>query len=1080
MLPSLERFRGERSDLKRFNVKGRLTLVLTLYLVLATIYSVITPIGRGADEWAHYWYAQFIAQHGRLPLNPTERKTAGYKSDWPPLYHLSAAAVTAWVDTAGPPTFKYRADPSHIRRQIIPAPTFEAILHTEDELFPWQQEILVWHLGRFLSIAFSLGTLLVTYKLALEVFSSGRGAGEQVSRLPSPQTLAVICVAFLAFIPRFLFTGMLFNYDSLTLLLASLFLWLAVRVAKGYYPRWSFWVLGGLAGLVLLTKYLAALLPLEIVLLAFSRGAEVQSLWEASPGDKGERINSPLRPRSSAPLLKLGQALLAFILVTSGWFGYLLVNFNEIETYGPVLGTVAPLLRGDGSDRTVEQIFAALSGGQAPPPAHIDQQHYSAWQLISEFFITFWSNPATRPSPLNWFVGLMTLIALVAIIGLIIWWRTIPAASLSRRLVSLLLLHCLLALPFMLVRLFGARDALEAVQGRHVLFLAGPAIAILLVWGLSYITYHASRITSYVSHFTFQAWLGLLLIGALSQLFSLWLGYPPLLPVRTTANTAEAAPSASLTLPGGAIVVGATVTPADQSGWGASLVSTPSPTALQVTILWRGGSEPTPEDYQMELALLDAQGETRASWLAYQTQAHYPTRVWEPGDTIQDEGWLPLLGLAAGEYQVRWRVMGEAGEIIPWQSLPTYTLDEPTQFSAGDGWILWQQGQIIRHTLTLSERETAQFTFPADKDTAARQLVGPDGLAHSPVSAGEYWANFLIGPDWPAGAYRWQAGDEVVLRVAANDRNFQRPAITHPLEVNFAGQVKLLGYDLPTRRVQPGEGLPVTLYWQGLRWMGEDFVIFERLLDNQGMAWGGYDRRAKENYSTLLWAPGEIVIDGFAVPVDAAAPPGVYNLSLGWYRRVGEQADSLAILKPETGEPSDSTAVTIGPIKVGGPPPGVTVATVTPQTEVNVTLGEQIKLLGFDLAGQPVSQPTTGEASADPLLLQSSKPLHLTLYWQALTAPAIDYTVFAHLRNAAGETVAQKDSPPTGGAYPTSLWDANEIIKDEITISLENVTPGRYDLVVGMYDFQTGLRLAVPGNPNSEIVLTKTIRVDSP
>ncbi|MEW5959917.1 MAG: hypothetical protein AB1801_19520, partial [Chloroflexota bacterium] len=131
----------------------QLILILLIYLFLVIAYSVIVPIGRGADEWAHYWYAQFIAQHRRLPLNPVERDAAGYKSDWPPLYHLAAAAVTAWVDISGPPTFKYRQD--NIRRQLAPAQGAEAILHTEDELFPWQQEILVWHLGRFLSIVFS-------------------------------------------------------------------------------------------------------------------------------------------------------------------------------------------------------------------------------------------------------------------------------------------------------------------------------------------------------------------------------------------------------------------------------------------------------------------------------------------------------------------------------------------------------------------------------------------------------------------------------------------------------------------------------------------------------------------------------------------------------------------------------------------------------------------------------------------------------------------------------------------------------------------------------------------------------------
>src|SRR5690606_32745055 len=105
---------------------------------------------------------------------------------------------------------------------------------------------------------------------------------------------------------------------------------------------------------------------------------------------------------------------LPFLLIIAPWFTYLIRTFNEIETYGPVLGTLAPLLRGDGSDRTVEALFAWLSGGQAPAPAHIEQQSYTAWQIIAELPLTFWGSPVTRPYPLAWFVIATSLLTGVA------------------------------------------------------------------------------------------------------------------------------------------------------------------------------------------------------------------------------------------------------------------------------------------------------------------------------------------------------------------------------------------------------------------------------------------------------------------------------------------------------------------------------------------------------------------------------------------------------------------------------------------------------------------------------------------
>ncbi len=1105
----------------------KLSLIILLYLVLAVSYSLVTPIGRGADEWAHYWYAQFIAQHRRLPLTPEERDLAGYKSDWPPLYHLAAAAFTGWIDTEGPPTFKYRAD--NIRRQLVPAQGPEAILHTEDELFPWRQEILVWHLGRFLSIGFSALALLVTYFVALEVFGGGaeeqrsRGAEGQsadssllhVSRfthhapyitpyaprstlhasrltLHAARTLALAATAVLAFNPRYLFTGMLFNYDSLTLLLASLFLWLAIRVAKGYHGRWGFWALGALAGLALLTKYLTLLLPLVIVWVAGSREHRRRLRPEAQPeggveeqggGQTKDEAAYGTRPtphasrpthhvsRSRQFRLRLAQAALAYLLVVSWWFGYLLTNFNEIDAYGPLLGALAPLIRGDSSDRTVEQIFAWLSGGQAPAPAYIEKQSYTAWQIITELPTTLWGNPIVRPYPLNWFIVAMTLVMTLALVGLFIQLRSTILRLRSGQVYDLrldysqfpirnspftiLVFVCLLPLPFMLIRLFGARDALEAVQGRHLLFLAGPAVAILLILGLSVGGHRVARWQVAVGRRTrcvFYGLLALLLAGALSQLLFMEQTYPSPLPVRTTAlNLPLDPPPAAITLPGGAKLNHYSLLPA------------PQPYSLNVSLYWQAGDNPAPEDYQIELALVDGRGQTRSGWRGYQTQARYPTRAWEPGDIIRDDAWLPLAGLPPGEYDIKMRILGQATTAVPWQTLATYTLNLPPESSqVGSDWVIWRNGDIVRRLALLYERETVQLTVAAESISSPAtsfQLVGPDGLIRTVVSAGPGWANFIVAPDWPAGDYFWLAGTEPILQVAQNERNFHLPNITYPLAANFEGKIKLLGYDLPSRRVEPGDGLPITLYWQGLEWLGEDFVIFDRLLDNppdagQPLVWGGYDRLPKENYSTLLWAPGEVVMDGFAVPVAVDAPAGVYTLSLGWYRKVDGQARSLPILDPETGEPTGATAVTIGPIKVGGPPPGVTTVKAEPEVMLETILGDQIKLLGFDLNSTLQTQNLT-----------------LVLYWQALKTINTDYTVFVHVRNAAGEVVAQKDSPPAGGAYPTRLWDAGEIIRDEVSVPLEHLAPGEYEVVVGMYDFITGLRLAVEGSPDEIIRL---------
>ncbi|HMR65102.1 MAG TPA: glycosyltransferase family 39 protein, partial [Anaerolineae bacterium] len=778
-----------------------LSLIVAVYLSLAVSYSVVVPIGRGADEWAHYWYAQFIAQNGRLPLSPAERETAGYKSDWPPLYHLLTAGLTGWIETAGPPTFKYRAD--HVRRQLIPAQGSEAILHTEDELFPWQQEILVWHLGRFLSILFSAGTVVVTYFIAREVMNELRVASDEWLPVPPPPPLdpqssnpptlhpfdfaqgqpanlppfqssnlptfmALVAAIVLAFNPRFLFTGMLFNYDSLTLFLSALFLWLVIRIVRGYSSSWSFWGLGGLAGLALVTKYLAA--PLLLVIIGVSWLKPGQKIGEAGKSRRSE-AGQALRPTFHVPRPFL-TALLAYSLLISPWFAYLLINFNEVERYGPVLGTLAPLLRGDGSDRTVEQLFAWLSGGQAPPPDYIEQQRYSAWEIIWHLPLTFWGNPVAQPYPLTWFVVVMSLLTVAAGVGLGLGWRSLDRSG--QRLLGLLILYCLLPVPFMLVRLFGARDALEAVQGRHLLFLAGPAFAILFVWGLLVVTRYLSAIrpSFYVLRFTFFLVPALLLTGAIGQLGFMQRAYAPPLPVQTTAYRPAEPAEVALDLPGGAKLIDYRWAPAGSS--------------LHVELFWQGGSTWAPADYLTELALVDAQGETLSSWRAYQTQARYPTRAWEPGDTIRDDAWLPLPGLPPGDYEVRLRLLHQTEPVTDWQSLGAYSLTQST--NPVDTPQFWYNGQLLSRPPRLHERETLQVA-PAPLASTSYQLLDPTGQPRSPLALDPTTPSFIIAPDWPPGPYALATEPtRPLFYVAENGRTFQMPAMSHSLDVIFDGK----------------------------------------------------------------------------------------------------------------------------------------------------------------------------------------------------------------------------------------------------------------------------------------------------
>jgi hypothetical protein len=500
---------------------------------------------------------------------------------------------------------------------------------------------------------------------------------------------------------------------------------------------------------------------------------------------------------------------------------------------------------------------------------------------------------------------------------------------------------------------------------------------------------------------------------------------------------------------------------------------------LRLDLIWQA-EEVSPYDYLTEVNLVDARGDTQAQWLGHPASGRYPTRAWDAGDIVRDTVWLPVNGLAVGEYSLQLKLiptnLNAPPESASSLALDSITIASPASSSTNKLQI-WQNGEPLTTPNLFRYRETILMTFdPAlVEQRPTIQIVKTDGsFVTDPVHQINNTALFIIGPEWTTGDYFGQLtlndGEQItsesyIQLIDRWQRQFEVPSMQHVVDANFANQVKLMGYDVGANRAKPGGGIPLTLYWQGLDWMGDDYTIFTKLLAADQTVHGGRDRLPQEGYHTLYWAPGEIITDPFGVPVDADAPDGIYTINVGLYKEVNGQAVSLPLV--QNGQPVDVDSINIGPIKIGTTPPAFTLSSADPQVELNQPFGDapNLTLLGYNLtdeAGQPIAN------------LQSPiTNLHLTLYWRSESPLPIDYTTFVHIRDAAGKTVAQKDQPPLNGAYPTSLWDPGETIADEITIPLPETLPaGSYQIVIGFYDFNTGQRLAVPNNPEDSFMLT--------
>lgn len=131
----------------------------------------------------------------------------------------------------------------------------------------------------------------------------------------------------------------------------------------------------------------------------------------------------------------------------------------------------------------------------------------------------------------------------------------------------------------------------------------------------------------------------------------------------------------------------------------------------------------------------------------------------------------------------------------------------------------------------------------------------------------------------------------------------------------------------------------------------------------------------------------------------------------------------------------------------------------------------------FSLEGWGLGVPEASDGVVSP-----GETVLLTLRWQSLQPTDADYHVFCHL--SAEALIAQWDSGPQRGTYPTYYWPQGEEVMDSYPLTIPRETPkGYYPLWVGMYDVADQERLPVTDAEGRQIgsaVLLTHVRVGEP
>ncbi len=216
----------------------------------------------------------------------------------------------------------------------------------------------------------------------------------------------------------------------------------------------------------------------------------------------------------------------------------------------------------------------------------------------------------------------------------------------------------------------------------------------------------------------------------------------------------------------------------------------------------------------------------------------------------------------AGDYTLRVELVDAEGKVWrDWRHIPAGGR-APTS--------TWPAGQPVRDQVAL--------VLPADAPP------GEDTL-HVRLS----WER-ADGTCLPARRWFLPIGDSVALPgvrvVEKEDRLFEPPPLEHVASANFDAKIQLLGYDLPSAHLSPGDSLPLTLAWQGLTSdMRESYTVFVHLVGPDGSIHGQRDKVPGERgkQPTTGWVTNEVVVDPIPVPLASDAPPGIYRVMVGLY-----------------------------------------------------------------------------------------------------------------------------------------------------------------------------------------------------
>lgn len=366
---------------------------------------------------------------------------------------------------------------------------------------------------------------------------------------------------------------------------------------------------------------------------------------------------------------------------------------------------------------------------------------------------------------------------------------------------------------------------------------------------------------------------------------------------------------------------------------GIDATPTPADVGASFTLYWQA-LDTLDEDYLVALRVRDAAGNLWGKLDRRPAGYNYPTMRWKKDETLFGAYTVPLLpGTPAGDYFVEVTLytssdqrgldvlasngapMGKSVRLGPIPVLPPTqpatiaslniqnTINQAMPPFTLLGYQLGRDkasaGESIPLTLfwRADEKPSQDFNFrvrfgdaPSESYPLSNFQAPTSGWRAGEIVRGQYSLAIPASAKEGATKLRIELSNGNTIDLASftiekTDRVFVKPNPPFAQNVVFGNNaLALVGYDLSSTALKPGDSLRVVLYWQARAKLDKAYTVFVHLLDQNAQVVAQQDAQPLNGTRpTTTWVENEFIADAYELSIKPDAAPGNYQIEIGLY-----------------------------------------------------------------------------------------------------------------------------------------------------------------------------------------------------